>query len=70
MVESLIGELGCKNCRHAFRDGPQLFCRFNPPTLLAIPTPQGIGLDAKFPPVQPNMKCGKHERGVVVANAA
>jgi len=70
MVDTLIGEFGCKNCRHAFRDGPQMVCRFNPPFGFPVPTPQGIGFASAFPPVQPDQCCAKHERGVVVGALA
>lgn len=68
MVDTLIGELGCKNCRFAFRPAPgRLECRFNPPVPFPIGmTPQGPVFAAVFPCVDPTLKCSKHECGVVV----
>ncbi|HYA73060.1 MAG TPA: hypothetical protein VEF36_07855 [Roseiarcus sp.] len=67
MAETLIGELGCKNCRHAWREpAGQLICRAHPPVAFAFPAPGGMGIGAAFPPVQPDQKCGEHERGVVL----
>ena len=70
MAATLIQELGCKNCRHAFRNGTQLECRLNPPVPFPVPTPQGLAFASAFPPVQPDLKCAKHERGIVAAHAA
>ena len=70
MLNSLIQELGCKNCRHAFRAPQALECRLNPPLPFPVPTPQGVGFVTAFPVIQPDLKCSKYERGVVASAGA
>ncbi len=60
---------GCHNCkfvgRQAGEGGTALICCYDPPTLVSFPN----GFGSQFPPVQPNMKCHKHEVGSRVAIA-
>jgi hypothetical protein len=62
----ILQKNGCKNCAHRGMQGPVMVCRFNPPTAAPIiglnvkGEPQIMGWSASFPPVAPDIKCGKH----------
>lgn len=62
----------CSTCRYFLkgsvagaridlRAGPQGICRRNPPAVNMIPTPQGMAVNAMFPPVKEDMWCGNYE---------
>lgn len=51
----------CENCGlHGIADdGKQLDCRFDPPKIVTIPTPQGMHINCMFPITRPEWFCGK-----------
>ncbi len=64
----------CDNCRHSFivRQGMAhgLQCRRNPPSVIAIQTPQGINLQSVQPMVGADEACGEFVvKGVEIAKS-
>ncbi len=65
-MPTLIRPNRCETCAHKWRDGDQLFCRFNPPIAfpVMVQTPQGAQPVpwSSFAPVMPDWGCAKHAR--------
>ena len=72
---ALIVPDGCKNCRHVTRNAQALECHEGPPTPhpLKKPGPRGavniVGMVTIFPQVQPEWKCSRWAKGLLVAAA-
>ena len=68
-MKGLIREQECRNCKFAYSEPGQLFCRRMPPSATPILAagPDGrpivLGAVANFPPMQPNQWCGEWVRG-------
>lgn len=62
----IISGVGCKNCRFAskLQGTDNLECRWGPPTTIAMMGAGGITMMSAFPPVGPEISCGRHERGL------
>ena len=68
MNVALIKKYGCKNCAHRVIQNRAMACSFNPPTAFPIMVadektggPNVVGWVSSFPPVSPDLKCGKHQ---------
>lgn len=66
----------CTNCafsKEAHEPPPSIqkirVCCFNPPQMVAMPTPRGVNLQIMFPPVNETILCNQHRLLTEVANA-
>lgn len=63
----LSPEPHCSSCKHYLPEIPEKgLCRRYPPTPIAHPTPQGVGVTPFYPQVLADNLCGEYVRKVLL----